>query len=80
MSNAAWNDRRPRIHNPQRVPLLPTGRTVTSSGLPLQDDRQGEVTRLANRWAQGDRDALDQLIDLVYDDLRRMALRDRSGR
>jgi RNA polymerase sigma factor (TIGR02999 family) len=31
------------------------------------------VTRLANRWAQGDRDALDQLIDLVYDDLRRIA-------
>jgi RNA polymerase sigma-70 factor, ECF subfamily len=48
---------------------------VTPSGLPRKDDRQGEVTRLANLWAGGDRDALDQLIDLVYEDLRRIAHR-----
>jgi RNA polymerase sigma factor (TIGR02999 family) len=41
----------------------------------------GEVTRLAQRWAQGDADAFDQLIELVYDDLRRLAHRHiaRSG-
>lgn len=48
---------------------------MTASGIPPQDDRQGEVTQLANRWARGDRDALDALIDLVYDDLRRIAHR-----
>jgi RNA polymerase sigma-70 factor, ECF subfamily len=75
MGNAAWEDCRPRIHGSRRVSILPTCRTVTSSGRPLKNERQGEVTRLANRWAQGDRDALDQLIDLVYDDLRRIAHR-----
>ena len=34
---------------------------------------QGEITRLARSWAAGDDAALDRLIDLVYDDLRRIA-------
>lgn len=44
-------------------------------------DAPGNVTGLANRWADGDRDALDSLIHLVYDDLRRIAHRQlaRSG-
>ena len=32
-----------------------------------------EITRLLRAHAEGDRDALDQLIPLVYDDLRRIA-------
>lgn len=32
-----------------------------------------EVTRLLQRWSDGDRDALDQLMPLVYEPLRRLA-------
>ena len=35
----------------------------------------GEVTRLLLAWKQGDREALEQLIPLVYGDLHRMARR-----
>jgi RNA polymerase sigma factor (TIGR02999 family) len=35
----------------------------------------GEVTRLLLAWRRGDRDALDRLIPLVYDELHRMAER-----
>ena len=41
-----------------------------------------EVTRLARRWSDGDDDAFDRLIELVYDDLRRIAhrhVRDAGG-
>ena len=34
---------------------------------------QGQVTRLLLRWSDGDRDALEQLTPLVYDELRRLA-------
>ncbi len=33
----------------------------------------GEVTRLLREWSAGDRDALDKLLPLVYDELRRRA-------
>lgn len=33
----------------------------------------GEITELVQRWSAGDRDAFDRLIELVYDDLRRIA-------
>jgi RNA polymerase sigma factor (TIGR02999 family) len=33
----------------------------------------GEITRLAQRWGEGDQDAFERLIELVYDDLRRIA-------
>jgi len=33
----------------------------------------GEITRLANRWSQGDEGAFDRLIEMVYDDLRQIA-------
>ena len=36
---------------------------------------QGEVTRLLLAWKQGDREALEKLIPLVYSDLHRMARR-----
>jgi len=34
---------------------------------------KSEVTRLLNNWTQGDRDAFDEIIPLVYNDLRVMA-------
>lgn len=39
----------------------------------------GEVTRLLQRWSDGDASALDALWPLVYDDIRRMAGRQISG-
>jgi RNA polymerase sigma factor (TIGR02999 family) len=38
-------------------------------------DMQGEVTRLLHAAVGGDRDALDRLVPLVYDDLHRLAHR-----
>jgi RNA polymerase sigma-70 factor (ECF subfamily) len=35
----------------------------------------GEVTRLLSEWAAGDRSALDRLMPIVYDELRRVARR-----
>ena len=37
------------------------------------DRDRGEITRLASQWSDGDEDAFDRLIELVYDDLRRLA-------
>ncbi len=39
----------------------------------------GEVTRLLQRWSDGDTTALDALWPLVYDDIRRMAGRQIAG-
>ena len=44
-------------------------RAAASPALP------GEITRLLLAWRQGDRDALDRLIPLVYGELHRMAER-----
>jgi RNA polymerase sigma factor (TIGR02999 family) len=38
-------------------------------------DSSGDITRLVEQWSQGDGQAFDQLIELVYDDLRRIAHR-----
>ena len=35
----------------------------------------GEVTRLLERWSQGDEDAFARMLPMVYDELRRMARR-----
>ena len=32
-----------------------------------------DITLLLNRWAQGEREALDRLMPLVYNELRRLA-------
>lgn len=52
------------------------------SGLPDQG-KSGEVTRLLKRWGDGDEAAADELLPLVYDDLRRIAAayvtRERKG-
>lgn len=39
------------------------------------DAEAGDITRLVSRWSQGDDEALDQLVALVYDDLRHIARR-----
>jgi len=38
-----------------------------------QNDNPQEVTRLLARWGQGDRNALEDLTPLVYNELRRLA-------
>jgi RNA polymerase sigma factor (TIGR02999 family) len=38
-------------------------------------DEKGDVTRLLAAWTEGDRAALDRLLPLVYDELRRIAKR-----
>lgn len=38
-------------------------------------DMEGEITRLVEQWSQGDGNAFDRLIELVYDDLRQIAHR-----
>jgi hypothetical protein len=38
-------------------------------------DGPGEITRLVERWSEGDDRAFDRLIELVYDDLRQIAHR-----
>ena len=42
---------------------------------PLDDDVTGSVTMLLARWGRGDRTAAEELFPLVYEDLRRIALR-----
>jgi RNA polymerase sigma factor (TIGR02999 family) len=39
----------------------------------VNDTTRGEITRLARRWSEGDEEAFDRLVELVYDDLRRIA-------
>ena len=39
----------------------------------LNPDRRGAITQLAQRWSAGEETAFEELIDLVYDDLRKIA-------
>lgn len=43
------------------------------------EERAHEVTRLLAQWQQGDRNALDRLFPLVYDELRGLAVRHLRG-
>jgi len=43
------------------------------------DPTKGEVTRLVERWSEGDASALDQLIEIAYDDLRQIASQRLNG-
>jgi RNA polymerase sigma factor (TIGR02999 family) len=51
--------------------------------MPTSDDPASEsgrtITRLLDRWRDGDGDALDELLPLVYDELRRVAARHRGA-
>lgn len=42
---------------------------------PMDESNQQDVTRLLHRWNAGDKSALDQLVEVVYPELRRIALR-----
>jgi RNA polymerase sigma factor (TIGR02999 family) len=57
------------------APVLPT----SIANPPTMEDSAGEITRLVERWSQGDDVALDRLVELVYDDLRRIARRQLRG-
>lgn len=46
---------------------------------PPQSPTGGHVTSLLRRWSEGDEQAFNQLIPLVYDELHRMALRHVAG-
>ncbi len=48
-----------------------------SRSMSMQPDRQagGEVTQLLRAWSQGDADAFDRVLPLVYQELHRMAAR-----
>jgi RNA polymerase sigma factor (TIGR02999 family) len=56
---------------------------VEKSTLPGDDEAQkppcGEVSGLLRAWGEGDRDALDRLTPVVYDELRRLARRYMRG-
>ena len=39
----------------------------------MSDGDRGDITTLLHRWREGDKLALDQLVPLVYDELRRVA-------
>jgi RNA polymerase sigma factor (TIGR02999 family) len=43
------------------------------------DPTKGEVTRLVERWSEGDASALDRLIEIAYDDLRQIASQRLNG-
>ena len=43
------------------------------------DLRAQQLAQLLQSWSQGDQDALDKLVPLVYDDLRRVAHRHMAG-
>lgn len=65
-------------HKQPSAPQVRLAREVTI------DTDKGEITRLVSRWSGGDDEAFDRLIELVYDDLRRIAhhhlqLGDRDG-
>jgi len=45
----------------------------------MPDESTSDVTRLLREWRDGDRDALDRLLPLVYDQLRRLARRHMAG-
>ena len=38
----------------------------------------GQITQLLVRWSEGDKEALDELMPLVYDELKRLAARHRA--
>jgi len=45
----------------------------------MPDETTSDITRLLREWRDGDRDALDRLMPLVYDQLRRLARRHMAG-
>jgi RNA polymerase sigma-70 factor (ECF subfamily) len=54
--------------------LLDSARVLNMSGLPEGRDG-GEVTKLLRAWSDGQADAFDRVLPLVYEELHRMAAR-----
>lgn len=54
---------------------VPSDETTTGSDRPLVQVDPREVTQILGRYGQGDEQAFDQVMDLVYEDLRRIAHR-----
>ena len=48
---------------------------TTTTSQSMTDSSDGHITRLLHDWQSGDREALDRLIPLVYDELRLIASR-----
>lgn len=46
---------------------------------PPEDGRNGDVTQLLRAWSDGDTDAFERVMPLVYDELHRMAARYLAG-
>src|SRR6266511_4189583 len=59
------------LRRPKTVTALTADR-----GAPDMSIDDGDVTGLLATWARGDRNALDRLIPLVYEELRRLAHRE----
>ena len=45
----------------------------------VKSDQRGEVTELLRAWSAGDYEAIDRLLPIVYDELRRIARRHLGG-
>ncbi|MBM3810734.1 MAG: sigma-70 family RNA polymerase sigma factor [Acidimicrobiia bacterium] len=46
---------------------------MSTAGQPSADSRSHQITRLLEDWQSGNKEALDQLTPLVYEELRRLA-------
>ena len=62
-----------------RLALVDSGPQQPFSMEPHQQAAAGDVTTLLRVWSDGDTQAFDRLIPLVYDELHRMALRYLAG-
>ncbi len=65
----------PQFGDPAQGPLLPVRTAADGAAGAAEPDADGEVTRLLRSAAAGDRSALDRVLPLLYDDLRRLARR-----
>ena len=66
-------------HRSRNVPQSGSKDSLPFKGKELNSRAPGEVTGLLVRWREGDRTALEQLIPLVHDELRRLARRSLRG-
>ena len=64
------------LESPGRIGYTPSKRISVDYGLGVEMSHPSvQITRLLQAWGDGEKEALDQLMPLVFDDLRRMASR-----